>query len=127
MTTGLGRFELGYARTELRRRLVSAVLAGEKTASAGLWSEYESEGEPLESPGDRLALLGYDDKPVAVVEITEARLVPAGEIDVEFARDEGEGFASVEDWRVAHEEFFQQKLTPETTIAAVRFQVVERL
>ncbi|HEY8704465.1 MAG TPA: ASCH domain-containing protein [Gaiellaceae bacterium] len=127
MTTDLGPFELGYARTDLRRQLVAAVLAGEKTATAGLWSEYEADGEPLGSAGDRFALLDFDDEPVAVVEITEARLVPAGEIDVEFARDEGEGFESVEDWRVAHEAFFQQELTPETAIVAVRFKVVERI
>ena len=120
-------FELGYARTELRRQLVAAVLAGEKTATAGLWSEYEAEGEALGSAGDRYVLRNYDDEPVAVVEVTEAKLVPAGEIDVEFARDEGEGFESVDDWRVAHEEFFQQELKPDTTIVAVRFTVVERL
>ena len=123
MTTELPPLGLGYPRTELRRQLVEAVLAGEKTATAGLWSEYEAEGEDLGSPGDRFTLHGYDDEPVAVVEVTEARLVPAGEIDVEFARDEGEGFESVDDWRVAHEEFFQQELTPETTIVAVRFKV----
>jgi uncharacterized protein YhfF len=127
MTTDLGPFELGYARTEMRRHLGAAVLAGEKTATAGLWSEYEAEGEAIGEPGDRFALLGYDDEPVAVIEVTEAKLVPAGEIDIEFARDEGEGFESVDDWRVAHEEFFQQELTPETMIVAVRFKVVERL
>jgi uncharacterized protein YhfF len=125
--TELPPFELGYPRMELRRQLVAAVLAGEKTATAGLWSQYEAEGEELPSPGDRFVLHDYDDDPVAVVEITEATLVPAGEIDVEFARDEGEGFESVDDWRVAHEEFFQQELTPETTIVATRFRVVERL
>ena len=123
----LGPFELGYPRTELRRQLVEAVLAGEKTATAGLWSDYEAEGEPIGEPGDRFALLGYDDAPVAVIEITEAKLVPAGEIDVAFARDEGEGFESVDDWRVAHEEFFEQTLTPETMIVAVRFRMIERI
>ena len=127
MTNDLGPFGLGYPHTELRRQLVAAVLAGDKKATAGLWSDYEAEDEPLGSPGDRFALLGFDDEPVAVVEITEAKLVPAGEIDVEFARDEGEGFESVDDWRVAHEEFFQQELTPETMIVAVRFKVVERI
>jgi Uncharacterized protein conserved in bacteria len=120
-------FELGHARTELRRQLVAAVLAGKKTATAGLWSEYEAEGEALGSAGDRFVLHDYDDEPVAVVEVTEAKLVPAGEIDVEFARDEGEGFESVDDWRVAHEEFFQQAITPETKIVALRFRIVERL
>jgi uncharacterized protein YhfF len=120
-------FGLGHPRTELRRQLVEAVLAGEKTATAGLWSEYEAEGEPLASIGERYALHGYDDEAVAVVEVTEARLVPAAEIDVEFARDEGEGFESVEDWRIARERFFEQKIAPDTLIVALRFKVVERL
>jgi uncharacterized protein YhfF len=120
-------FELGYPRTELRRQLVAAVLAGEKTATAGLWADYEAEGEELASPGDRFVLHDYDDEPVAVVEVSEAALLPAAEIDVQFARDEGEGFDSVDDWRVAHEAFFQQPITPETKIVATRFRVVERL
>jgi uncharacterized protein YhfF len=118
---------LGHPRTELRRQLVAAVLAGEKTATAGLWSDYEAEGEALASAGDRYVLHDYDDNPVAVVEITESRLVPAGEIDVEFARDEGEGFESVDDWRVAHETFFQQAIAPDTKIVALRFRVVQQL
>jgi uncharacterized protein YhfF len=72
-------------------------------------------------------LLGFDDEPVAVVELTEVRVVPAGEIDVQFARDEGEGFETVDDWREAHERFFEQPLPPETQIVAVRFRLVERL
>ena len=114
-------FELGYARTELRRRLVEAVLAGKKTATAGL----AESGEPEDKPGERYALLGYDDEPVGVVEVAEARVVPASEIDEQFARDEGEGFESVEDWRVAHERFFERPIEPDTLIEAVRFRLVE--
>jgi hypothetical protein len=33
-------FELGYARTELRRTLVEAVLRGDKTATTGLASNH---------------------------------------------------------------------------------------
>src|SRR5207247_2339283 len=73
------------------------------------------------------ARLRYDDEPVAVVEVTEARVLPAHEIDLAFALDEGEGFESVDDWRVAHERFFERPIGPETPIVAVRFRVVERL
>jgi uncharacterized protein YhfF len=125
--TELPPFELGHAHTELRRQLVAAVLAGEKTATAGLWSEYEAEGAPLNVPGIRYILHGYDDEPVGIVEVTEARLLRAGELDLAFARDEGEGFESVEDWRVAHEDFFQQPIEPDTEIVAIRFRLVERL
>ena len=120
-------FGLGYPRTELRRLLVTAVLSGEKTSTSGLFEEYEAEGEPVPSPGDRFLLEGFDEEAVAVVEVTEARVVPASEIDAEFARDEGEGFETVDDWRVAHEEFFGRPIAPDTPIVAIRFGVVERL
>jgi uncharacterized protein YhfF len=125
--TELPPFELGHPRTELRRQLVAAVLAGEKTATAGLWSEYRAEGAEVDAPGARYVLHDYDDEPVAIVEVTGAELLPAAEVDLQFARDEGEGFESVEEWRVAHEQFFEQPIEPDTQIVAVRFRVVERL
>lgn len=121
--TDLPPFELGYPQTELRRKLVAAVLAGEKTATAGL----AEPGMPAPAPGTRYALHGYDDEPVAIVEVTEARIVPASEIDLRFAQDEGEGFESVEDWHAAHERFFEQEIHPDTQIEATRFRVVEQL
>jgi uncharacterized protein YhfF len=120
-------FELGYPRTELRRQLVDAVLAGEKTATAGLWSDYEAEEEAVPAAGTRFTLHDVDDEPVAIVEVTDAKRLPASEIDVGFARDEGEGFESVDDWRIAHEDFFKQPIAPETAIVAIRFRVVERI
>jgi uncharacterized protein YhfF len=125
--SGLPPLELGYAHTELRRELVDAVLRGEKTATAGLLASYEAESEEPERIGSRCALLGFDGEPVAVVEITESRVVPAAEIDEEFARDEGEGYDSVEEWRSAHERFFDRPIGQDTPIVAVRFRVVEQL
>jgi uncharacterized protein YhfF len=120
-------FELGYARTDLRRQLVDAVLRGEKTATAGLRSDYAPHtNEPLPEVGDRFALLDFDDRPVAVVETTEVRIVPAGEIDLDFARDEGEGFETVADWRAAHERFWaEHEIDDDTLIVAERFRLVE--
>ena len=105
------------------------MLHGEKTATAGLLAEYEADGaQPWCWSAPAVALLGYDDAPfVAVVEITETRVVPAAEIDAEFARDEGEGYDSVEEWRVAHERFFNQPIGPDTRVVAVRFRVLEEL
>jgi uncharacterized protein YhfF len=119
-------FELGYPRTELRRQLVDAVLRGEKTATAGLLEEYETDAEEVPQPGAQYLLTGYEDEPVAIVEVTEARVVRAAEIDVAFARDEGEGFESVEEWRAAHEEFFGRPIGADTQIVALRFRVAER-
>jgi uncharacterized protein YhfF len=121
--TDLPPFELGYPHTDLRRKLVAAVLSGEKTATAGL----AEPGEFAPAAGTRYLLHGYDDEPVAIVEVTDARIVSADEIDLQFALDEGEGFESVEDWHAAHERFFEQAITPDTSIAAIRFRLVERL
>ena len=122
-------FELGYARTELRRTLVDAVLRGDKIATADLAEEFAPHtDEPLPKVGDRWLMLGYDDNPVAVVETTAVSVVPAGEVALEFARDEGEGFESVADWRAAHERFWSEKaITDQTLIVCEHFRVVERI
>jgi uncharacterized protein YhfF len=71
------------------------VLGGEKTATAGLRSDFAPHTEEeLPTVGDRFVLLDFDDQPVAVVETTEVRVLRAADVDLEFARDEGEGFES---------------------------------
>jgi uncharacterized protein YhfF len=121
-------FELGYPRTELRRKLVEAVLRGEKTATSSLLTDYELEQEALPRAGELSLLHDCDDQPVAVIETTEVRVVRAADIGLAFARDEGEGFTSVGAWRSAHEAFWKDStITDETLIVAERFLVVERL
>ena len=115
--------ELGYARTPLRRELVDAVLRGDKTATAGLHGD-----EPLPQAGRALLLLDFDDRPVAVVETTEVRVLRADEVDLQFARDEGEGFETVADWREAHERFWSDReIRDDTLIVAERFRLIERI
>lgn len=99
------------------------MLRGDKTTTTGL----PDPDEPTGAPGDRYLLVGVDDEPLGVVELTDVRVVPAGEIDLQFARDEGEGFETVEEWREAHERFFEQPIRDDTTVVAVRFRLVERL
>jgi uncharacterized protein YhfF len=123
--SGLPDFGLGWPGTELRDRLVEAVLAGNKTATAGLHGAFED--DPTPEVGDRFALVDAAGAERAIVEVTEVRVLPAAEIDVQFASDEGEGFESVEDWHVAHERFFERTIEPDTQINAIRFRVVERL
>jgi uncharacterized protein YhfF len=121
--------ELGYPRTPLRRALVAAVLDGSKTATAGLRSDHAPHtADPLPRPGDRWLLRGYDDEPVAVVETTEVRIVRVADVDLRFAADEGEGFATVAEWRRAHERFWAgREFGDDTLVVAERFTVVERL
>jgi uncharacterized protein YhfF len=112
-------FGLGFPHTELRTQLLHAVLRGEKTATAGL-----ADDSPVPPPGARFTLHDVDEQPVAVIQVTDARVVPADEIDVAFARDEGEGFESVDDWRRAHEQFFGRTLG-NTPINAIRFTLTD--
>ncbi len=121
----LPEFGLGYPGTELRQRLVEAVLAGDKTATAGLHGVFED--DPTPEVGDRFVVEDAQGVARAIVEVTEVRVIPASEIDIQFARDEGEGFESVQEWREAHERFFERTIEPDTLISAVRFSVVERL
>lgn len=123
----------------LRDKLVSAILAGEKTATAGLLAEYEREGEELPEVGGRAVVVDSDQRPVAVIETTEVKIIRAADVDLQFALDEGEGFRSVADWRADHERFWHSAemraalgdpeftVTDETPIVAERFRLVERL
>ncbi|MFF8955577.1 ASCH domain-containing protein [Streptomyces sp. NPDC014894] len=90
----------------LRDRLVAAVLDGTKTATTGLLTEYEREGEPLPRVGVRSTVPDSDGRTVAVVEVTAVRVAPLGEVDLAHALDEGEGHATVAEWRGAHERFW---------------------
>lgn len=104
------------------------MLRGDKTATAGLASDHAPGTDPLPQAGDRWLLVDFDDQPVAIVETTEVRVVPATQVDLQFARDEGEGFDTVADWRAAHERFWSdQTITDETLIVAERFKLIERL
>jgi len=120
--------ELGYRGTELRRKLVEAVLRGEKIATASLRDEYVPDtDEPLPEPGESFLLLGYDDEPLGVVKTTELRVVRAADVDQQFARDEGEGFETVEQWRAAHERAWSDReITNDTLIVCEWFTLIER-
>ena len=98
--------EFAFPRTDLRRRLVEAILRGEKTSTTGLLTDYEREGDPLPRVGERFRLIDEEDRPVGVIETTEVRVTTIGEVDLPFAIDEGEGFRSVAEWRDAHVAFW---------------------
>ena len=96
---GMRTLELGDPgpfRDELNR----LVLEGTKIATAGLWrTDYEAEDEPLEDIGERLVMLDSDGEPVARLEVTRAEVHAFLEVPWELARDEGEGFTSIDNSR----------------------------
>jgi uncharacterized protein YhfF len=129
-------FELG-APGPLRDRLVSAVLAGKKVATSSLRLQYDDEGEPLPTAGERRVLVDSSGAGVAVVELLEVRVIRLGDADHRLALDEWEGFRSVAEWRAAHETFWKDEVLPaarggctlddDTEVVVERFRVVRIL
>ena len=123
----------------LRDQLVSAILSGEKTSTTSLVLEYELASEPLPNIGARSVLIDSANEPVAVLEVTEVRLVPLEEVDLAHARDEGEGHQTLAEWRTDHEHYFHSPQMREalgiadftvddaTPVVLERFRVLARL
>jgi uncharacterized protein YhfF len=112
---------------ELRSTLNTLVLAGVKTATAGLIGEYAEENEELEHVGERLALVDDHDALVGVVEVTGVEVVRLADVPWDFARSEGEGDRSVEEWRAGHSAYWARQGTPVTDdsqIVCIRFRLV---
>ncbi|MEV5596412.1 ASCH domain-containing protein [Streptomyces sp. NPDC052496] len=123
----------------LRDRLVAAVLSGAKTTTTGLLADYEHEGDPLPRAGERYQVPDSDGRPVAVIEVTEVRVLRLADVDLRHAVDEGEGNETVADWRADHESYWHGpemraalgdpdfRVDDDTQVVAERFRVVERL
>ncbi|WAC67793.1 ASCH domain-containing protein [Microbacterium sp. SL75] len=89
-----------------RDRIVAAIRAGEKTATSSLVREYLVAGEPLPAVGDRGAVVDSAGEPVCVIETTAVEIVALRDVSLAHALDEGEGYASVADWRRGHVRFW---------------------
>jgi uncharacterized protein YhfF len=90
----------------LRDQLIAAILDGTKTTTTGLVDDYERDGEPMPRPGDREVVIDSAGEPVALIEIVKVRVVRVGDVDLAHAVGEGEGYASVADWRAGHEAYW---------------------
>ena len=120
-----------------RDRLLDAVLRGEKTATCSLLAEWEADETEPPSAGERRQVLDSNDKQVATIELTAVDVIRLGDADHDLARDEGEGFKTVSEWRREHERFWREQviprlsgplaleLTDETRIVVERFQLVD--
>jgi uncharacterized protein YhfF len=91
----------------MRDRLNTRVLEGKKVATGGLLQQdYLDEEEPIESVGERQALIDDDGNTIAVVEITRVETYRFADVPWEFAYAEGEDFQSIEHWREGHASYY---------------------
>ncbi|MGC5290571.1 ASCH domain-containing protein [Micromonospora sp. DT231] len=90
----------------LRDSLVAAILSGAKTSTTGLLIGYERANETLPEVGQRSAVVDSAGRRVAVIELTDVRVLRLADVDLRHAVAEGEGDESVAQWRAGHEMFW---------------------
>lgn len=130
--------EFGFPGS-LRDALVAAILTGAKTTTTGLLEEYRREGAPTPVPGARALVVDSAGRGAAVIETVEVAVKRLADVELPFARDEGEGFETLEEWREAHVRFFGSPemraalgepplaIGDDTLVVCERFRLVERL
>jgi uncharacterized protein YhfF len=118
---GLRSFTFGDSPA-LADELLELVLKGVKTATCS------TEDEPnLSKPGERWIVLDGRGTPRCVIESTEVTFHHFGEVDADFAYDEGEGDRSLAYWRDAHRRYFGRlgKFSEDMMLMCERFRLVE--
>ena len=123
---GLRSAEIGTPG-EMRARLNALILAGTKRATAGLLQEYEREGEPIERPGELLALVDDDLRRIATLRVTRVEVSRFADVPDAFALAEGEGDRSGDELRAGHLAFWTREgevITDDTTIVQLYFELV---
>jgi uncharacterized protein YhfF/DUF971 family protein len=92
----------------MRDRLNGLVFAGDKRATAGLWTlDYLHEGEEIDEVGEHQVLLDSTESLAGVVEIVRVEQHAFDEVPWEFADAEGEGFRNIQHWRDGHRAFYE--------------------
>ena len=130
IVNGLRSIEFGTPGV-FREELNALVLAGKKKATAGtLEWDYRAEGEPIESVGERLAVLNSLGEHVATIQATRVEVVGFSNVPDEFALAEGEGDLSGDDFREGHLRYWSRQgltIQADTQIVLLYFDLVEDL
>lgn len=90
----------------LRDRLLAAIRSGAKTTTTFLLRELDVDGEPLPDVGSRASVVDSSGASIGIETIEQVRVVRLADVDEEHARNEGEGHATVAEWRDAHERYW---------------------
>mgnify|MGYP002654311969 FL=1 len=116
---------------ESRNKLISLILDGNKRATAGtLEWDYVAENEPIESVGEKLAVLDNENRHVATIQATRVEVRRFADVPTEFALAEAEGDLSGDDFRASHFAFWSKlglDIKDETEIVLVYFDLIEDL
>jgi len=128
VVNGLRTVEFGNPG-ESRDRLISLILDGNKRATAGtLEWDYMAENEPIETVGEKLAVLDNQNQHIATIQATRVEVKRFADVPTEFALAEAEGDLSGDDFRASHFAFWSKlglDVTDETEIVLVYFDLIE--
>jgi uncharacterized protein YhfF len=121
---GLERFAFGGGDSVLADELAALVLAGVKCATC--WAAAEGAVTEL---GKHMVMVDSAGRPLAVIETTELTRRRFGDVDADFAYDEGEDDRSLDSWRRAHRCYFTRRgqFTEDMWLYCERFRVVARI
>lgn len=126
VVNGMRAIEFGTPGA-MREELNTLVLLGRKKATAGtLQWDYEDQNEPVETVGERLAVLDSDGRQVATIRATKVEIRKFSEVPDEFALAEGEGDLSGDDFRVSHLRYWSKKgltIKDDTQIVLLYFEL----
>lgn len=127
---GLRTVEFGNPG-ESRDKLISLILDGNKRATAGtLEWDYLAENEPIETIGEKLAVIDNQNQHIATIQVTRVEVSRFAEVPDEFALAEAEGDMCGDDFRKSHFGFWSKlglPITDETEIVLVYFDLIEDL
>ncbi|EJM99947.1 ASCH domain-containing protein [Phyllobacterium sp. YR531] len=113
----------------LADELLALVLEGKKTATCAAVRDYVEDSTEKPVVGRRDVVLDGAGNPAAVIETVEISYRRFNEVDADFAREEGEGAATLEQWRHDHQNYFSRNggFSPDMELLLERFRLVEIL
>ena len=130
VVNGMRSIEFGNPG-ESRSHLISLILDGNKRATAGtLEWDYQGENEPIETVGEKLAVLDNQNRHIATIQATRVEVKKFADVSDEFALAEAEGDLSGDDFRASHFEFWSKlglSIEDDTQIVLMYFDLVEDL
>jgi len=117
---------------EMADKLLALVLQGRKKATCGALWDYEFHKDPIPEKDCIEIILDGKGQPTCKIKNTEVRIINFNEVDEEFAKAEGEGDLSLNDWRNMHESFFKRNLPKigkafqeDMPLVCVNFEIIE--
>jgi len=127
LINGLRTVEFGNPG-ESRSNLIDLIVNGNKRATAGTMKwDYEDEGEPIETVGEKLAVVDNDNQHVATIQITRVEVSRFADVPDEFALAEAEGDLTGDDFRESHFKFWTDcgyKIDDDSKIVLAYFDLI---